>query len=78
MGKIVQMTPLQQKPTSPTWQIECPFSELAFTGAGAGADSGAQPGTQNFKNSGVLFYQYNIFRVMPKLKRLDINSKKFA
>jgi hypothetical protein len=23
MGKIVQMTPLQQKPTSPTWQIEC-------------------------------------------------------
>jgi hypothetical protein len=51
MGKMLQITPLQQKPTPPTWQIEGPFSELAFTSAFAGAASGAQTVTQNFENS---------------------------
>jgi hypothetical protein len=50
MGKMQQITQLQQKPTPPTWQIEGPFSELAFTSAGAGADSGAQTVTQSFEN----------------------------
>jgi hypothetical protein len=51
MGKMLQITPLQQKPTPPTWQIEGPFSELAFISAFAGAASGAQTVTQNFENS---------------------------
>lgn len=51
MGKMLPGTPLQQKPTPPTWQIEGPFLELAFTYAGAEADSEAQTVTQNFENS---------------------------
>lgn len=45
---MVSGSPLQQKPTPPMWQIEGPFSDLAFTSAGAEA---AQPVTQNFENS---------------------------
>ena len=48
---MVPGTPLQQKPTPPTWQLEGPFSDLAFTSAGTGADPGAQSMTQNFENS---------------------------
>ena len=54
---MLQITPLQQKPTPPTWQIEGPFSELAFTYAGAGADSEAQTVTQNFENSQIYYFE---------------------
>ena len=51
MDKKAPGTPLQQKPTPPTWQIEGPFSDLTFTSAGTEAGSGPKPVTQNFENS---------------------------
>lgn len=48
---MVPGTPLQQKSTPPTWQIEGPFSDLTFTSAGAEADLGTEPVTQNFEKN---------------------------
>ena len=48
---MVSGAPLQQKPTPPMWQIEGPFSDLAFTSAETEADFGAQTVTQNFENA---------------------------
>ncbi len=51
MEKMVPRTPLQQKPTPPTWLNKGPFSDLAFTSAGTEVDLGAETVTQNFEHS---------------------------
>ena len=60
---MVPVLPLQQKPTPPTWQIEGPFSELAFTYAGARKNLRAEPVTQNFEK--ILLKRHDINQINP-------------